>query len=304
MKINLLLISLIIVLPVVFLACGKGPAFSAPSKETTTISIEPEPSDSESAKSAATALKLPENYPREAARDLLSKIVQSESTEYEIALTIYNYLISHVYFADPIGLDIWRYRSNQTEPPTYVENRSLSPILFGVGSCEDFAAAMVILLQESGIDAVYVAGYTLSYRGGYTDHAWVVAKIDGAWYHFDPQLEQDIYPGGKIPYRFFMATDDEMLGSHLWGESLINFCGDRATIEEVQRIRSEYSPPACVVAVNKPEAAEVGVAVKPDIKALSEQIKEEKAAHPLLADIVINTDPPVLVKDQPLVEID
>lgn len=100
-----------------------------------------------------------------------------------------------------------------------------------------------------------------------------------------------------------MATDDEMLGSHLWGKSLIRFCGDRATIEEIQRIHSDFSPPACTESAVKPEEAEVGVPVEPDIEALLKQIEEEKAAHPPLEDIILNTNPPVLVKDQPLVGI-
>lgn len=303
MKINPFPMLLIIVLIVFFSVCGRASGLPPTRGDTTVIPFDAERSDSEPAGTIDPVPEQLQHYPREVARGLLSDLIPPESTQYQTALMIFNYLVSHISFADPIGLDIWRYRSNQIELPTYVENRSLSPILFGVGSCEDYAAAMVILLQESGIDAVYVAGYTLSFRGGYTDHAWVVAQIDGNWFHFDPQLEQNIYSGGEIPYRFFMATDDEMLGSHLWGESLIRFCGDRATEEEIQRIRMEFSPPACTKSAVKPEATEVGVPVKPDIEALLEQIEEEKAAHPPLKDIILNTDPPVLVKAQPLVGI-
>lgn len=243
-----------------------------------------------------------ENFCRRTAADFLAAHDLAGASEMETARRIYDYLIENVSFAPPVGLDVWRYRGGQTIPPTYVENRSLSPLLFSTGSCEDFSAAMTLLLHAAGIPARYVAGYTLSVNGLYTDHAWVVARIGGGWYHFDPQLEQNL-TRGFLSYRYFMKSDAVMARDHLWGESLLDYAGHKATPVEALRIRLLYTPPPCETSGPPLEARRIQLPRRPDLDALRRQLDAEREARPL-PERRLNTDPPVLVASQPLANSD
>lgn len=137
---------------------------------------------------------------------------------------IYLYLVQAIYFDDPVGLDMWWYLSDQSKLPTYVENRSISPMLYRVGSCEDFASTMVVLLEQLGFESEYVAGYTIGVGGGYVDHAWLVVNLYGNWFHLDPQLEQNVIrENSTITYRFFLKTDNYMLRDHKWGKHIMEY---------------------------------------------------------------------------------
>ena len=47
-------------------------------------------------------------------------------------------------------------------PGTLCHRQESSPLCYGVGSCEDFAAALTVLLNRMGYQAAYVSGLTLS----------------------------------------------------------------------------------------------------------------------------------------------
>ena len=72
-----------------------------------------------------------------------------------------------------------------------------------LGSCEDYAAALTVLLQEMGLEAVYVAGLTISVEGDFVDHAWTAVQLRGEWYHLDAQLEDNILRNDFLTYRYF-----------------------------------------------------------------------------------------------------
>lgn len=157
----------------------------------------------------------------------------------------YLWLIENVYFADPVGLDAWRYHGDPDAPPPYLENRALSPLRFGVGSCEDFAAAMAVLLRRMGYKAQYVSGLTISVEGEFVDHAWTVVQLDGKWYHLDPQLEQNVVKSGRVSFRYFLRDDRTMLADHRWGESLAAYYGGAIAPGQRETILTELAVPAC-----------------------------------------------------------
>ena len=63
--------------------------------------------------------------------------------------------------------------------------------------CEGYARAMNLLLHEAGIESCYV--YT-------PDHAWVIAKIGGHYFHVDPTWDD----GNTVNYDWFMLSDSQI----------------------------------------------------------------------------------------------
>ncbi len=154
--------------------------------------------------------------------ETIKQVITEGMSDYKKLLAVYRYLISEVsFFDEPVGTDLWRYRGDPENTPTVFEVRSLSPLLFGIGSCEDYASAFVTLCDRMGFEAKYVPGLTYSVEGELVPHAWAMVKLEGAWYHADPQLEDNIIKADQLlKYRYFLKSDDEMAAHHRWGTLL------------------------------------------------------------------------------------
>ena len=244
---------------------------------------------------APSSLPTPQAYIRQVAQDAISKFATLEMSEYEKVKAAFDYLIETSYYTSPVALDVWRWRSSGEGIPSYVENRSLSILLYGLGTCEDYSAALVMLLEGMGIEAQYIPGLTYTTEGYLCDHAWVVAKVDGVWYHLDCELEDGISRNNTVRYRFFMKSDASMRASHFWGQNLID--SGRLQADQVEEIRQSYIPPACPQDYPTPAAYTFTSAPQTDedavTAALLEELREYEAVYGTLAPMEINRVPPV-----------
>lgn len=75
------------------------------------------------------------------------------------------------------------------------------------GVCDHYSAAFVVMTRAIGLESYLVTGQVRSQGGGYTGHTWVNIRINGTYYIFDPQVQQD-NPGSA--YYFFCKTDAQM----------------------------------------------------------------------------------------------
>ncbi|MCI8623198.1 MAG: hypothetical protein HFG26_05985 [Provencibacterium sp.] len=248
------------------------------------------------------AYPLQNRYIEETADRVLREIISPGMKESEQVQAAYRWLIENTFFMDPVGLDIWRYRGSPAERPGYVENRALSPLLFGSGSCEDFASALTVLLWRMGIEAQYVAGLTISVNGDFVDHAWTAAKVEGDWYHLDSQLEQNVLRAGKLTYRYFLKNDRYFLADHRWGENLCAYYGNPDN-EAQKEILSRWTPPPCASSFPTPAAETVRLRERPDRAVLERQLAGERLAytqsHGPLPALELDLDPPPVYLDNP-----
>lgn len=94
-------------------------------------------------------------------------------------------------------------------------------LLNGTGVCESYALAYQILLQEAGIDSLYLTGYS---RG--ESHAWNLVSLDGQWYYIDTTWN-DPKGGGAETHDYFGLTDALFSRDHDW--SISNFIPPKAS---------------------------------------------------------------------------
>ncbi|MCL2068528.1 MAG: transglutaminase-like domain-containing protein [Oscillospiraceae bacterium] len=88
------------------------------------------------------------------------------------------------------------------------------------GSCEHFAAVYYVFAQRLGLSVHLVEGPAFFGVGsGYEDddsgwgmHGWILASIDGRYYHFDPLYDTYLYKDQA----FFMKTDSDFESNHRW----------------------------------------------------------------------------------------
>lgn len=214
------------------------------------------------------------NYPQRLANEIIAKSLPTKRTadDAERILTAYEYIICHTFFAPPVGTEIWRVRGGET--PSYTEARAISPLLYGVGSCEDFAAATALLLCRMGYEAEYLAGLTISAKGGFTDHAWVIVKLSGIWYHLDPQLEQNVMKNSTITYRYFLKSDEYMLADHRWGQNLLDY--GVLSDEQNEEIKASFMAHPCPLMYRQSFTPKpLSLPMRPDTAAIESDIARE-----------------------------
>ncbi|MBC8546676.1 hypothetical protein H8711_06970 [Clostridiaceae bacterium NSJ-31] len=279
--------------------CARPPESAAPSA-LREEAAGPAFSFSEASPSPEESLQEESNCVLEAARAVAEQIEREHPPGIERICAAYEYLIVNTVFGPPVGLDAWRYREPVPDAPLdYLHNRALSPLLFGVGSCEDYAAALTVLLRELGYEAEYLPGLTISVYGGFVDHAWTMVRLDGRWYHLDPQLEQNVMRGGTITYRYFLKSDETMMADHRWGESMIRYGG--LTEEQVEEVEADYLMHPCPVDGPARAPKQLPQPGRPDRFALERQLAAERRSYEAeygpLPDLELEVIPPVFGED-------
>ena len=84
-----------------------------------------------------------------------------------------------------------------------------------VGNCFYYASMAAELIQEGGFEVTLIKGegYSRTEPDHFLLHYWLLVKVDGKLYHFDPLYEQ-LYEGKR---QFFLVTDSAIYGSsHQW----------------------------------------------------------------------------------------
>lgn len=237
------------------------------------------------------------DYIAQVADDLLAELTSSDMDDVQRIAAVYRHLVANTTFAEPIGLDVWRWRGNPAQKPDYVENRAISPILFGIGSCEDYAAALAVLLRRMGYPAMYVAGLTTSVEGDFVDHAWTMVELNGQWYHLDAQLEANVMADNRLTYRYFLRDDQTMFADHRWGQNLIRYYGGQST-EKGAMILQDWMTPDCAGSAPTPAAEQIEQAARPDRTRILAELKREKqqyeALHGALPPLTLDVFPPAL----------
>ena len=128
-----------------------------------------------------------------------------------------------IYFHDAIVEQV-TYRKDGTNH-VYGSNGALAN---GTAVCMGYADALMLFLNECGIEAVYVKEKTT------LNHGWVYAKLDGEWYHIDPTWDDTRSTvKGEISRSFLLRNDEEFAnggknshGDYTW---IINDSGEKST---------------------------------------------------------------------------
>lgn len=215
-------------------------------------------------------------YIRELAEKRAEALLVPGMSDYQKAKAAFDDMIAHTVMGEPIGAELWRVHGGGEEPVPFLEQRALSPLKYGVGMCEDYAAALTLLLREMGLEAQYIPGLTFSAEGHLVDHAWTVVQLEETWYHLDCQLEDNISRRGTVRYRYFLRGDATLSASHRWGQNLID--SGLLTPEQAQEVAENWLAPSCPQDYPTPERYLFEETPPPDTNALEAQAKAEIAA--------------------------
>ncbi len=140
--------------------------------------------------------------------EVFSKIIKPGMSTYEKVKACYDYLVKNGKYSQNVGFDdpvngIFY----DSALDTNIVQLAYGILLTGKGVCDHYSAAFVVMTRAIGLDSFFVAGQVRSKGGGYTGHAWVNIRINGTYYIFDPQVQQN---NSNTPYYFFCKTDAQM----------------------------------------------------------------------------------------------
>lgn len=147
----------------------------------------------------------------------------AENTPFETIRMAYRYVIGNTHFIPyehPLLVNSWQYLDNCGTAPTIYQVYAMGPLYYHIGTCEHYSAALIILLEQLGFQALYVPGLTYSYEGKLVEHAWVMVQVNGEWFHLDPQLDDNVIRGSQLTYRYFLKNDADFSQHHVWGRRL------------------------------------------------------------------------------------
>lgn len=224
--------ALLLALTLVAAGCA-GPAAPVETSESSFSSSEaavPPSVQAEPEEDPSHGYPTPQEYIAQVVQGNIDAFYVEGMSEYEMVKAAYDHIIQKSSHTKAVALDVWRWRSVGEYQPSYLEQRSMSILHFGRVNCYGFAAALYMLLEGMGLEARYLPGFTYTTEGAFCDHAWNQVKIDGVWYHLDPDLDGLVRRNNLLSYRYFLNSDATMAQTHFWGQRLI----DTGLLEETQ----------------------------------------------------------------------
>ncbi len=126
-------------------------------------------------------------------------LLSAEDGEVRRATLLYDYVVKNVsyLYVDYTDKDI----------------TAFDALVEGVTICYGFADAFGYLLRQTGMEARLWRGGTYTFTG-FSDHGWCYAKVDGAYYHFDPTWEHSNYKTSqKNSFTYFGMSDQKRFTS-------------------------------------------------------------------------------------------
>ncbi|MEY9978023.1 transglutaminase domain-containing protein [Lysinibacillus sp. RC79] len=80
------------------------------------------------------------------------------------------------------------------------------------GVCQAYALVLYRMLEMLGFEVQYVPG-----KVGGQLHAWVLVKLDNAWYHIDVTWDDPLPDRkGEVLYNYFLVSDRQLAQDHSW----------------------------------------------------------------------------------------
>ena len=130
----------------------------------------------------------------ELVEDILNQTMQTEYSDLEKALSLYQYFYS-----------TYEYDEETFQKQQEGDNPWLSSYRFlteGIGICQEISTAYSYLLLQAGVDATIMMGESQLY--GY-NHQWSYVRINGKNYHIDPTYVLGEYSS----LEYFLLTDEK-----------------------------------------------------------------------------------------------
>lgn len=140
--------------------------------------------------------------------EIFAQILRPGMSTYNKVKACFDYLVKNgVYTQNLLLEDVAKDIVYDSSLDANIVSLAYSMLMSNRGVCDHYSAAFVVMTRALGLESYLVTGQVRSQGGGYTGHTWVNIRINGTYYIFDPQVQQN-NPGSA--YYFFCKTDAQM----------------------------------------------------------------------------------------------
>ena len=143
------------------------------------------------------------------ATSVLNSVTNDSMSTYEKVKAVYDWIINNMSYQ--LGFVIGEEIDSLINTYGFYERDAIEVFLatngFGThkGSCDNYSAMFVVLTRRIGLESYPISAITNTGGG----HTTVNIKINGKWYNFDPQREDNSLKNGKITYLAFGEDDND-----------------------------------------------------------------------------------------------
>ena len=165
---------------------------------------------------------------------IVKEIYKDGMSDYEKILAVNKYMVENIKY-DLSSKGIW------------------DAFLKKTAVCDGFTHATGLLLEKMGVESLHVGGY--ADVDGYEDidkyellqyddnlHSWNMVKINEKYYHLDTTWNNGLKDGTNRSmekvYQYFLLTDSQIAGDHIWRKSFYPECNtqyDDMVVKEFER---------------------------------------------------------------------
>lgn len=155
--------------------------------------------------------------------DILKKTTNDDMTTAQKVTAVYDYIINNYSYNYAMTGGVGNFKLYTSDMNYHsmrdaqIRIQAYSMLKQGKGVCDHYAALFMILTRRIGLESYTVNGQVQSSRGGTTGHVWVIIKLNGQYYTFDPQIEQRNLVNGQIAYNFFCKPESAMSNFYTYG---------------------------------------------------------------------------------------
>ena len=143
------------------------------------------------------------------ATSVLNSVTNDSMSTYEKVKAVYDWIINNMSYQ--LGFVIGEEIDSLINTYGFYERDAVEVFLatngFGThrGSCDNYSAMFMVLTRRIGLDSYVISARNKDGSG----HTTVNIKINGKWYNFDPQREDNSLKNGKIMYYAFGEDDND-----------------------------------------------------------------------------------------------
>ena len=143
------------------------------------------------------------------ATSVLNSVTNNSMSTYEKVKAVYDWIINNMSYQ--LGFVIGEEIDSLINTYGFYEKDAVEVFLatngFGThrGSCDNYSAMFMVLTRRIGLDSYVISARNKDGSG----HTTVNIKINGKWYNFDPQREDNSLKNGKIMYYAFGEDDND-----------------------------------------------------------------------------------------------
>ena len=143
------------------------------------------------------------------ATSVLKSVTNDSMSTYEKVKAVYDWVINNMSYQ--LGFVIGEEIDSLINTYGFYERDAVEVFLatngFGThrGSCDNYSAMFMVLTRRIGLDSYVISARNKDGSG----HTTVNIKINGKWYNFDPQREDNSLKNGKIMYYAFGEDDSD-----------------------------------------------------------------------------------------------